>query len=156
MENHQKQDQNQLRDQNPLQDLQFRTSLANPFEDLLYRSRRREIYVLLYVQVVDIGGSFVEVEMGSKWRKAKLALGMKMCLYVPRTLEDSPAPAQTSAGRFSDAVSLSSTPHRRSDCRLDMPTTPVPSSSGLRLPKHSSKSSKVSLIFLKYNVTLFC
>ncbi|CDP07090.1 unnamed protein product [Coffea canephora] len=85
--------------------------------------------------------------MGSKWRKAKLALGTKMCLHVPRTTEEpSPAPAlalaPTSAGRFSDAVSLSPTPHRGSNCRLDMPTTPVPSSSGLRLPKHSSKSSK--------------
>lgn len=91
-------------------------------------------------------------KMGSKWRKAKLALGLNMCLYVPKTLEDSPAVAP-SGGRFSDAVSLSpTTPHRNSDCHVDMPTTPTPSSSGLRLPKHSSKSSKVkkkiqSLIF---------
>ncbi|XP_016489603.2 E3 ubiquitin-protein ligase WAV3 isoform X1 [Nicotiana tabacum] len=80
--------------------------------------------------------------MGSKWRKAKLALGLNMCLYVPKTLEDSPAVA-LSGGRFSDAVSLSpTTPNRNSDCHVDMPTTPTPSSSGLRLPKHSSKSSK--------------
>ncbi|XP_059291799.1 E3 ubiquitin-protein ligase WAV3-like [Lycium ferocissimum] len=80
--------------------------------------------------------------MGSKWRKAKLALGLNMCLYVPKTLEDSPA---TVAGeRFSDVVSLSPTsPRRHSDCHVDMPTTPTPSSSGLRLPKqHSYKSSK--------------
>ncbi|KAK4356366.1 hypothetical protein RND71_025337 [Anisodus tanguticus] len=80
--------------------------------------------------------------MGSKWRKAKLALGLNMCLYVPKTLEDSPA--AEAGGSFSDAVSLSpTTPPRNSDCHVDMPTTPTPSSSGLRLPKqHSSKSSK--------------
>lgn len=88
--------------------------------------------------------------MGSKWRKAKLALGLNMCLYVPKTLEDSPAVAP-SGGRFSDAVSLSpTTPHRNSDCHVDMPTTPTPSSSGLRLPKHSSKSSKVKKSFNLY------
>ncbi|XP_022874806.1 uncharacterized protein LOC111393490 [Olea europaea var. sylvestris] len=89
---------------------------------------------------------------GSKWSKAKMALGLKlnMCLYVPRTIEDapvvaspSPPPPQPSARRFSDAVSLSPTPPRNSDYdRVQMPTTPTPSSSGLLLPKHSSKSSK--------------
>ncbi|CAI9105043.1 OLC1v1003879C1 [Oldenlandia corymbosa var. corymbosa] len=81
--------------------------------------------------------------MGSKWRKAKMALQMKMCLTVPRSSEES-SPGQSSSTRFSDAgVSLSpATPRRHSGGgRLDMPTTPVPSSSGLRLPKHSSKSS---------------
>jgi hypothetical protein len=28
--------------------------------------------------------------MGSKWRKAKLALGFNRCVLVPRPLEDSP------------------------------------------------------------------
>ncbi|KAJ8551867.1 hypothetical protein K7X08_028310 [Anisodus acutangulus] len=81
--------------------------------------------------------------MGSKWRKAKVALGLNMCLYVPKTLEESPAP-DTAGGGFSDAISLSpTTPHRNSECHVDMPTTPTPSSSGLRLPKqHSFKSSK--------------
>lgn len=69
-----------------------------------------------------------------------MALGKKMCLYVPGRSDDSPP--TTSAGRFSDALSLSPTPGRNSDCRIDMPTTPVPSSSGLLLPKYSSKSSK--------------
>lgn len=87
--------------------------------------------------------------MGSKWRKAKLALGLNTCLYIPKTLEDSPATATASTvagGRFSDAVSLSpTTPNRNSDCHVDMPTTPTPSSSGLRMPKHhTSKSSKVT------------
>uniref|UniRef100_A0A5B6YL50 RING-type E3 ubiquitin transferase n=1 Tax=Davidia involucrata TaxID=16924 RepID=A0A5B6YL50_DAVIN len=78
--------------------------------------------------------------MGSKWRKAKLALGLNMCAYVPRTLEDS-SPSVEPAGRFSDADLLSPAA-RSSDCLLEMPTTPTESSSGLRLSKHSIKSSK--------------
>ncbi|KAH6766291.1 Zinc finger RING family protein [Perilla frutescens var. hirtella] len=79
---------------------------------------------------------------GSKWTKAKMALGLKLnsCLYVPRTVEDSPMAAP--AARSSEASSLLSTPPRDSDHRVQMPTTPTPSSSGLRLPKQSSKSSK--------------
>ncbi|KAL3618572.1 hypothetical protein CASFOL_037654 [Castilleja foliolosa] len=79
---------------------------------------------------------------GSKWLKVKIALGLKLnsCLYVPRTIEGSPAAAPPT-GRLSDAVVLSHTP-RDSDYRGQMPTTPTPSSSGLLLPKHSSKSSK--------------
>ncbi|CAA7050407.1 unnamed protein product [Microthlaspi erraticum] len=68
--------------------------------------------------------------MGSKWRKAKLALGLNLCLYVPKTLEDSSSPSR----RSDDTVSLSPVMARR-------PTTPVPSSSGLRLPRSISKSS---------------
>ncbi|KAK6163356.1 hypothetical protein DH2020_000220 [Rehmannia glutinosa] len=77
---------------------------------------------------------------GSKWLKVKMALGLKLnsCLYVPRTVEGSAA-APPPMGRFSDAASTSP---RDSDYRVQMPTTPTPSSSGLRLPKHSSKSSK--------------
>ncbi|THG22047.1 hypothetical protein TEA_020819 [Camellia sinensis var. sinensis] len=65
--------------------------------------------------------------MGSKWRKAKLALS---CLYVPSTDDNSPP----SAGRFSDSALLSP----------PISITPTPSSSGLRLPKHASKSSKMT------------
>ncbi|KAI3450585.1 hypothetical protein Pfo_007250 [Paulownia fortunei] len=85
---------------------------------------------------------------GSKWMKAKMALGLKLnsCLYVPRTEEDSPAAAAIAppppTARFSDAVSQSPTSPLDSDHRVQMPTTPTPSSSGLRLPKHSSKSCK--------------
>ncbi|CAL9244399.1 unnamed protein product [Arabidopsis halleri] len=68
--------------------------------------------------------------MGSKWRKAKVALGLNLCLYVPKTLEDSSSPSR----RSDDAVSLSPVIVQR-------PTTPVPSSSGLRLPRSMSKSS---------------
>nr|GMD69463.1 E3 ubiquitin-protein ligase WAV3 isoform X1 [Ipomoea batatas] len=80
--------------------------------------------------------------MGSKWRKAKLALGMNICLYVPKTLEEGPATAPSAAGRVSDALPLSPASARSSDSQINMPTTPTPSSSGLRLPKHSLKSSK--------------
>ncbi|GMI88913.1 hypothetical protein like AT5G60710 [Hibiscus trionum] len=84
--------------------------------------------------------------MGSKWRKAKLALGMNMCLYVPhQKLEDS-SPSSSSASianvtsrLSSDAASLSPVSHSGNGCR---PTTPTPSSSGLRVSKSSPKSSK--------------
>lgn len=74
-------------------------------------------------------------EMGSKWRKAKLALGLNMCLYVPRDPDEDSSP---SSSRLSDAVSLSpaSALSRGS-------STPTPSSSGLRFSKYGAKSSKV-------------
>ncbi|XP_015874446.2 E3 ubiquitin-protein ligase WAV3 isoform X1 [Ziziphus jujuba] len=81
--------------------------------------------------------------MASKWRKAKLALGLNTCLYVPQTSEDSSPSNDVAAGRFSDVASTSpmlSPTGLAADCRL--PTTPTPSSSGLRLPKSGSKSSK--------------
>ncbi|KAJ0245881.1 Uncharacterized protein HA466_0174980 [Hirschfeldia incana] len=65
--------------------------------------------------------------MGSKWRRAKVALGVNLCLYVPKTLEESRRPDD-------DAGSLS-------PVTVPRPTTPVPSSSGLRLPRSFSKSS---------------
>ncbi|XP_057782494.1 E3 ubiquitin-protein ligase WAV3-like isoform X2 [Salvia miltiorrhiza] len=85
---------------------------------------------------------------GSKWTKARIALGLKLnsCLYVPRTVEDSPPPPPPA--RSSGAASLSPTTPRDSDHRVQMPTTPTPSSSGLRLPKQSSKSSKICAICL--------
>ncbi|CAF1772953.1 unnamed protein product [Brassica napus] len=69
-------------------------------------------------------------EMGSKWRKAKLALGLNLCLYVPKTLEESSSLSR----RSNDAVSLS-------PVTVPRPTTPTPSSSGLRLPRSISISS---------------
>ncbi len=78
--------------------------------------------------------------MGSKWRKVKLALGMNTCLYVPQTLDDS----SSSIPRLSDAVSPS-TGHSSDR----PPTTPTPSSSGLRLSLTGSKSSKVCIF--RYN-----
>lgn len=74
--------------------------------------------------------------MGSKWRKAKLALGLNLCLYVPKTLEDSSSPSR----RSDDTVSLSPVMAPR-------PTTPVPSSSGLRLPRSISRKSSSKVGF---------
>ncbi|GAV62506.1 zf-RING_2 domain-containing protein/VWA_3 domain-containing protein [Cephalotus follicularis] len=79
--------------------------------------------------------------MGSKWRKAKLALGLKLCVYVPRTSEDSPSHTidTTSTERLSDAALLSPA---KWDMNASRPMTPTPSSHGLRLSKSGSKSSK--------------
>uniref|UniRef100_A0A5B7AZH0 RING-type E3 ubiquitin transferase n=1 Tax=Davidia involucrata TaxID=16924 RepID=A0A5B7AZH0_DAVIN len=72
--------------------------------------------------------------MGSKWRKAKLALGLNLCVYIPTTVEVSPPPSQ----RLSDAALLSPS------YSPAMATTPSPTSSskGLRLSKSLSRSSK--------------
>ncbi|KAK4769025.1 hypothetical protein SAY86_027175 [Trapa natans] len=78
--------------------------------------------------------------MGSKWRKAKLALGLNLCVYVPRTLEDShPISDDSLTERLSDASLLS--PGNRDAARW-RPMTPTPSSHGLRLSWSSSKSSR--------------
>uniref|UniRef100_A0A5B7AVD5 RING-type E3 ubiquitin transferase n=1 Tax=Davidia involucrata TaxID=16924 RepID=A0A5B7AVD5_DAVIN len=70
--------------------------------------------------------------MGSKWRKAKLALGLNLCVYVPRTVEDSPPPSE----RLSDAALLSPS------YSPAVASTPRSSSLGLRLSKSLSRSSK--------------
>ncbi|KAK9158418.1 hypothetical protein Scep_004992 [Stephania cephalantha] len=87
--------------------------------------------------------------MGSKWRKAKIALGMNLCVYVPRTLDEGPASVSSGGGRsrFSDADSLSPSisPGGRASGEsllVAAPTTPTPSSSGLKLSKNGSRSSK--------------
>ncbi|XP_010555826.1 PREDICTED: uncharacterized protein LOC104825233 isoform X2 [Tarenaya hassleriana] len=77
--------------------------------------------------------------MGSKWRKMKLALGLNLCTYLPRTLEEPPAVCLNSAERLSDVALLSP---------ANWPMTPTPSSYGLRLSRSSSKSSKTCSICL--------
>ena len=79
--------------------------------------------------------------MGSTWKKVKVALGLNMCLYGPRNLHDS---LPSMASRSSDAVAppnLLSSASFSSDCRPS--ATPTSSSSGLRLSKSSTRSSKV-------------
>ncbi|KAJ0258762.1 zinc finger protein [Hirschfeldia incana] len=77
--------------------------------------------------------------MGTKWRKMKLALGLNLCTYLPRTLDESP-PALNSTERLSDVALLSP---------LNWPMTPTPSSHGLKLSRNSSrKSSKTCSICL--------
>lgn len=46
-------------------------------------------------------------KMGSKWRKAKLALGLNLCVYVPTDLDDSPPASENMSGEglLSPAVS---------------------------------------------------
>ncbi|XP_044479861.1 E3 ubiquitin-protein ligase WAV3-like [Mangifera indica] len=80
--------------------------------------------------------------MGSKWRKAKLALGLKLCVFVPRTLDESPPPSSSVddlSERLSNAALLS--PSNWDACSR-LPMTPTPSSHGLRLSRSGSKSSK--------------
>lgn len=74
----------------------------------------------------------------------KTALAMNLCVYVPRGLDET-APSGDIAGRFSDSVLLSpslSSAGQSIHGRPAMPTTPTPSSSGLRLPRSGSKSLK--------------
>lgn len=89
--------------------------------------------------------------MASKWRKAKIALGLNLCVYVPRTREEEEDVGSSTSSsievtrRFSNATSLSpsySSGSRHSESRLLPPTTPTPSSSGLRLGKSGYRSSK--------------
>ncbi|XP_010558933.1 PREDICTED: uncharacterized protein LOC104827353 isoform X2 [Tarenaya hassleriana] len=77
--------------------------------------------------------------MGSKWRKMKKALGLNLCTYLPRTLEEPPSSCLNSAEKLSDAALLSP---------VNWPMTPTPSSYGLRLSRNSSKSSKTCSICL--------
>lgn len=81
--------------------------------------------------------------MGSKWRKAKIALGLNLCVYVPGSHDDASPSAMDGAARFSDVSSASHAADRDLDSLPKTPTTPTPSSSGLRLSKTGSRSSKV-------------
>ncbi|XP_061995986.1 E3 ubiquitin-protein ligase WAV3-like isoform X1 [Rosa rugosa] len=74
--------------------------------------------------------------MGSKWRKARMALGLNLCVYLPKTLEDSSPSSLDSEERLSDAALLS--PANLGSSR---PPTPSPSSYGLKLSRSGSKSS---------------
>ncbi|XP_072956764.1 E3 ubiquitin-protein ligase WAV3-like [Typha angustifolia] len=81
--------------------------------------------------------------MEGVWRRAKRALGLNLCVYVPAALDDDDEVSD--AGRLSDAaVTVDSTAELLSpvDYRVLMPTTPTPTSSGLRLSKAGSRSSK--------------
>ncbi|KAK6926770.1 von Willebrand factor, type A [Dillenia turbinata] len=88
--------------------------------------------------------------MGSKWRKAKMALGRNLCVYVPHVAEDEPpSSSEVLVGRgISDSSSVSPG-SRKSDCRVTMPMTPTPSSSGLRLGLSSKKICAICLTTMK-------
>ncbi|XP_039002565.1 E3 ubiquitin-protein ligase WAV3-like isoform X1 [Hibiscus syriacus] len=78
--------------------------------------------------------------MGSKWRKAKMALGLNLCAYLPRTSDDGDYRSLPSGERLSDAALLS--PSNSTNMAASRPMTPSLSAHGLRLPRSSSKSSK--------------
>lgn len=63
--------------------------------------------------------------MASKWRKAKIALGLNLCYYVPKPIDDDESPS--SGERLSDAALLSR-------------PAPAPSWSSFRLSRSSSRS----------------
>ncbi|CAH9129999.1 unnamed protein product [Cuscuta epithymum] len=76
--------------------------------------------------------------MGSKWRKAKLALGLNLCTYVPRTdLEDDFEEKGSLSSIKAAAAALSSTVVVGA-----LPSTATPVSHGLKLSKSLSRSSK--------------
>ncbi|XAR52360.1 hypothetical protein NMG60_11020386 [Bertholletia excelsa] len=76
--------------------------------------------------------------MGSKWKKVKLALGLKLCVYVPRNRGDDDYEALPPPERLSDAALLSPSVSESPAT----PMTPTPTSRGLRLSKSMSRSSK--------------
>ncbi|KAG8473752.1 hypothetical protein CXB51_035913 [Gossypium anomalum] len=82
--------------------------------------------------------------MGSKWRKAKLALGLNLCAYLPRTLDDDDDGYSSlpSTERLSDAALLS--PLSSVNMTASGPMTPLPSANGLRLSKSLSRSASKS------------
>ncbi|KAK7341859.1 hypothetical protein VNO80_24800 [Phaseolus coccineus] len=84
--------------------------------------------------------------MGSKWRKLKLALGLDTCVHIPRTFDDS-----TATARFSGSVSPTVV-SPAGDTSSYRPSTPTPSSSGLRLPKSGPKSPKGTCAICLYTM----
>ncbi|KAK7312581.1 hypothetical protein VNO77_36537 [Canavalia gladiata] len=84
--------------------------------------------------------------MGSKWRKLKLALGLDSCVHIPRALDDSSAAARFSGATSPTVVSPAG------DTSGYRPTTPTPSSSGLRLPKSGPKSPKGTCAICLYTM----
>ncbi|XP_054777582.1 E3 ubiquitin-protein ligase WAV3 [Prosopis cineraria] len=80
--------------------------------------------------------------MGSKWKKAKLALGLNLCVFVPRTSDDMDSPPATEVSdRLSDAALLSPGNWDMASSR-SRSAAPVTSSHALKLSKSASKSSK--------------
>nr|KYP68550.1 hypothetical protein KK1_022181 [Cajanus cajan] len=88
--------------------------------------------------------------MGSKWRKLKLVLGLDSCVHIPRAFDDSSS-SSSAAARFSGGISpaVVSPPGDTSGYR---PSTPTPSSSGLRLPKSGPKSPKGTCAICLYTM----
>lgn len=78
--------------------------------------------------------------MDSKWRKAKMALGLNLCTYVPSSHVD------TSDDDNDDKGSLSSTKAAPPSSKHSVGALPSPATPGLhgsKLSKSLSRSSKV-------------
>ncbi|CAA6662461.1 unnamed protein product [Spirodela intermedia] len=63
--------------------------------------------------------------MASAWRKAKIALGLNLCVHVPRTLDDA-SPSDDTTGRFSDAATSSPASTGSATRRSRPMTRPLP------------------------------
>ncbi|KAG4387181.1 hypothetical protein JHK82_031333 [Glycine max] len=85
--------------------------------------------------------------MGSKWTKLKLALGLDSCVHIPRSFDNS----SSAATRFSGGVSPTVV-SPAGDSSSYRPSTPTPSSSGLRLPKSGPKSPKGTCAICLYTM----
>ena len=93
-------------------------------------------------------------EMGSKWRKLKVALGWNLCVLVPRT-DESATPlddCDTTTERFSDAALLSPAAHWGSSSR---PSTPIPTPSSHKSGIKASKVVDLQPLFFKFCGDLF-
>lgn len=90
--------------------------------------------------------------MGSTWRKVTRALGLNLCVQVPREMlhddDGGSRPGGSAAGRRASVAASSTTSSpagsvEASDFRALMPTM----SGGLRLSKSGSRSSQVRFSF---------
>ncbi|KAE9585764.1 hypothetical protein Lal_00009950 [Lupinus albus] len=73
--------------------------------------------------------------MGSKWKKLKLAIGINMCVFTPKTMDRS-----TSSSSIKSATTFPGDVSPSGDVSGHISTTPKPSSSVPRLSKSGSKS----------------
>lgn len=92
--------------------------------------------------------------MGSKWRKVKLALGMNLCVYSPRTGNDDDSSPPSDI--LSNAALLS--PSTDGSIHNTSPSpSPTPGSQGhgFRLSKSLSRSSKVCVLGLLFFFSVF-
>lgn len=97
--------------------------------------------------------SAADEAMANSWSRAKRAFGLNLCVSIPQTEdidEDGPRTAEAATGgrRDSTAAAFPADSSRggstaMSELQPRMPTTPNPSSGGLRLLRSLSRSTKV-------------
>lgn len=91
--------------------------------------------------------------MESAWKRAKRALGLSFCAHPPHRSTFDDFGDSFSDVRLSDA-SLSAA-SSDSGYRALIPTTPTPTSSGLRISKSKARSSKVKCCSLLLFICIF-